>query len=327
MTEVSAQLTDWLAAITGRRVHSATPIQSLWSGYGECFRAVFEHSSTPVVVKAVMPPVLPSHPKGWNTAQSHIRKQQSFNVEHRFYQHYQASLTRQCYAPRLLFSDVRGNAILLVLEDLSDLGFGREQLAATVEQCKAPLRWLAAFHATFLNVSDPYLWKNGCYWHFATRQEEWQAMPDSPLKSNAANFDKKLSECPYQTLVHGDAKIANFCFSDDMTGCAAIDFQYIGSGPGIRDVAYFLGSALSDEDLLNATQSCLDYYFSMLKQALNETGHASVADEVINHWRLLYPIACADFHRFLLGWSPDHRKINQALEIQTRIALSRFRNT
>lgn len=327
MSQISASLIDWLQTVTGTPVKYATPIQALWSGYGECFRAVLAHTNTPVVVKAVIPPDAPSHPKGWNSVKSHNRKQQSFDVEHRFYQYYQSSLTDQCYAPRLLFSEVSGNAILMVLEDLSVQGYPHEQSAASVEQCKSPLRWLAAFHATFLGVSDPHLWANGCYWHFATRQEEWLAMPDGPLKSHAASLDRKLSQCRYQTLVHGDAKIANFCFSQDMTRCAAIDFQYIGSGPGVRDVAYFLGSALSDEDLLDATEACLDYYFAMLKHALNQTRHASLADDITKQWRLLYPVACADFHRFLAGWSPDHRKINQALTSQTHTALSQFCST
>lgn len=324
MSQVSASLIDWLQRVSGKTVKYTAPIQSLWSGYGECFRAVFEHNNTPVVVKAVVPPDAPFHPKGWDSTQSHARKQQSFAVEHLFYQRYQPLLTDRSYAPRLLFSDVNGNAILMVLEDLSALGYPQEQLTATLGQCRSPLRWLAGFHATFLGVTDPQLWANGCYWHLATRQDEWHAMPDSPLKSRATGLDSALRNCRYQTLVHGDAKIANFCFSHDMTRCAAIDFQYTGSGPGIRDVAYFLGSALRDDDLLDATADCLDYYFTALKQALRQSGHAALAEDVVTQWRALYPVACADFHRFLAGWSPGHRKINEALEAQTQLALNQL---
>jgi hypothetical protein len=39
-------------------------------------------------------------------------------------------------------------------------------------------------------------------------------------------------------------------------------------------------------------------------------------------WRSLYPIAWADFYRFLLGWSPSHYKINPYMQKQTDIALA-----
>ena len=48
---------------------------------------------------------------------------------------------------------------------------------------------------------------------------------------------------------------------------------------------------------------------------------------LIKEWRTLYPIACADFHRFLAGWSPQHWKIDKALQHQTSIALSMLKGS
>lgn len=44
--------------------------------------------------------------------------------------------------------------------------------------------------------------------------------------------------------------------------------------------------------------------------------------QVQQEWRTLYPLAWADFYRFLLGWSPDHYKINPYMQQQTDIALA-----
>ena len=147
-------------------------------------------------------------------------------------------------------------------------------------------------------------------------------MRDSELKRNAKAIDSYLANCQYKTLLHGDAKVANFCFQSDMQQCAAVDFQYTGSGIGIIDVAYFLGSALNESALITHTESCLDYYFSCLRQALSTTRFDAESDAIIAEWRNAYPVACADFCRFLSGWSPQHAKLNRDLLERTRQGLS-----
>ncbi|WP_414830670.1 phosphotransferase [Alteromonas sp. H39] len=296
-------------------------IQSLWNGYGTCCRFYSPLRHQHLVAKVILPRPDAKHPRGWQTSHSHQRKLQSYNVEAHFYRHYQQRLDTQCYAPFLVAHESAGEDQLLVLEDLSAAGFTKTASRLSPEQSQAVLKWLAYFHARFLQTDDNTLWQAGGYWHLATRQQEWEAMENGELKRKAKAIDNYLAGCQFKTLLHGDAKVANFCFEDDMRRCAAVDFQYTGSGIGVIDVAYFLGSALSESALITHTESCLEYYFTCLRQALSATEHHAKADAIINEWKYTYPIACADFCRFLSGWSPQHVKLNQDLHERTRQGL------
>ncbi|MDX2479205.1 MAG: DUF1679 domain-containing protein, partial [Desulfuromusa sp.] len=147
-------------------------------------------------------------------------------------------------------------------------------------------------------------------WHLETRPDELEALTDLPLKNAAATIDRMLRDSPYQTLVHGDAKLANFCFSANGERVAAVDFQYIGGGCGMQDVAYFIGSCLPEEECEQLESRLLDTYFTVFKSALTIFHPTIDADVVEADWRKLFPIAWTDFHRFLKGWSPGHWKLN-----------------
>ena len=106
---------------------------------------------------------------------------------------------------------------------------------------------------------------------------------------------RQLRAARFPTLVHGDAKPANFCFGPAGTASvAAVDFQYCGGGPGIVDVAYLLHGASSE-----AMATALDHYFARLGAALPaQVDRADLEAE----GRDLFPVALADFDRFLAGW-------------------------
>jgi hypothetical protein len=45
---------------------------------------------------------------------------------------------------------------------------------------------------------------------------------------------------------------------------------------------------------------------------------ADEIDALIREWRALYPVACADFYRFLLGWESGSSVRDRYLEAVTR---------
>ncbi|HLL25093.1 MAG TPA: phosphotransferase, partial [Kofleriaceae bacterium] len=123
---------------------------------------------------------------------------------------------------------------------------------------------------------------------------ELAAIADPAIRARAPEITAALDSARYQTLLHGDAKEANFCFAENEReadrGVAAVDFQYAGRGCGIKDVAYLLWDRAD-----HVAQ--LDVYFRHLR--------ARGVDAALEaEWRALYPLARADFARFLAGWRP-----------------------
>ncbi len=105
-----------------------------------------------------------------------------------------------------------------------------------------------------------------------TRPDELRALKDIRLKNAAKNIDTKLNNCRFKTFVHGDAKLANFCFSEEKSSVAAVDFQYVGGGCGMKYVAYFIDSCLYDEECEALEKEILDFYFEELEKALKIEG-------------------------------------------------------
>ncbi|MBF0289018.1 MAG: phosphotransferase [SAR324 cluster bacterium] len=280
-------------------------IQSLWSGYGKIVRYGLKGSSMKsVVVKHVRLPEQNQHPLGLDTDRSHQRKIRSYHIEMAWYFQWSNRCDEACYVPKCLALESQGDEFLMVLEDLDAAGYPKRRSYVSKSEIRACLVWLANFHAVFMGEDPKGLWKQGTYWHLETRPDELRALSDRALKNAAVSIDQKLQETPYQTFIHGDAKLANFCFSQDGKRVAAVDFQYVGGGCGMKDVAYFIGSCLDDAECERQESLLLDFYFHSLKSALASKGITIDADALEYDWRALYPVAWTDFHRFLKGWSP-----------------------
>lgn len=290
-------------------------IQELWSGYGQILRIRLKGTSpTTIIVKHVRIPANANHPRGWNSEVSHQRKLKSYQIETVWYRHWSQRCDTGCRIPELLAYDHHNGEILLILEDLDAAGYPVRLNAVSPTQIESCLDWLANFHATFMGEKPGELWETGTYWHLATRREELQALEDLPLKNAAPAIDAILNNARYRTIVHGDAKLANFCFSESGNKVAAVDFQYVGGGCGMKDLAYFIGSCLDEESCEKFESQLLDRYFATLRIALATKKPNIDPVAVEAEWRTLFPIAWADFHRFLKGWSPGHWKINSYSE-------------
>ncbi len=290
-------------------------VQSLWSGYGQIVRCgLVGVEAASVIVKRVQWPTAPEHPRGWATNRSHARKLTSYRVEATWYQQFAQYSGDHCRVPECLAIETTEDGVLIVLEDLDDSGFSERRRWLDDHELDACLSWLANFHATFMGVSPQGLWPTGTYWHLDTRPDELDALDDGPLKDAAAEIDRRLSASPFQTLVHGDAKVANFCFAPRGERVAAVDFQYVGGGCGMKDVAYFIGSCLDEDDSERLTPELLDRYFGFLAASMGSMRPDVDAVALEEDWRTLYPLAWTDFHRFLKGWSPGHWKLNSYSE-------------
>jgi hypothetical protein len=300
-------------------------IQELWSGYGSIVRYGLRGSAIPsVVVKHICLPDKGNHPRGWNTDKGHQRKVRSYEVERHWYENYSADCDERCYSPRCYASDHHGRESLIVLEDLSASGYPFTKSRLSLPGIKTCIAWLAHFHATFMGVQARGLWKKGTYWHLDTRPDELAALDDLPLKKAAKAIDEKLNNTAFMSFVHGDAKLANFCFSQDGQKVAAVDFQYVGQGCGMKDLAYFIGSCLHEDECASYETELLDFYFSELHIALDRKDKALNFPALEADWRDLYPVAWTDFHRFIKGWSPGHWKINSYSEKLAREVIAKL---
>ncbi len=316
-----------LLATGAQAITRARVIQSLWSGYGEIVRLELQGGKfSSVILKHIKLPEAGNHPRGWNTDLSHQRKVRSYQVEAHWYQGYAEQCDIHCPVPDCLCVYAADDETLLLLTDLDATGFNLRKTTATPADIHACLDWLASFHALFLNSAAEGLWESGTYWHLDTRPDELAALEDKALQQAAPLIDQRLRDCRYQSVVHGDAKLANFCFTTDAAAprVAAVDFQYVGRGCGIKDVAYFIGSCVHEEDLDEVTAALLNHYFATLREQVAQKHPDISVTRLEQEWRALYDIAWADFHRFLKGWSPGHWKLNSYSERLTQGVIERL---
>ncbi|MEH6394903.1 phosphotransferase [Pseudoalteromonas sp.] len=295
-------------------------ITALWSGCGEIVRCRLDGNAC--VIKAISVPDHINHPRISQTEFAINRKRYSYEVEFHWYQHYAPHLPAQAPALNCYDTLEHRQQKVMVFADYSAAGFTNAQV--NHQHIAAILKWLGYFHAFHFQVKPDGLWQQGSYWHLATRPDEYEKMADTAIKHHADDIDKTLRACHYQTLIHGDAKLANFAVNSSTMEVLGYDFQYVGAGIGVVDVMYFLGSCLTEQQLDDTADDYLADYFQHFSNAMRAFGNNEYTAAVINAWQSLWPVAWADFYRFLMGWSPEHAKVNTYMRKQYQITKINF---
>lgn len=314
---------DFKATVTSEKT-----LATLWAGYGTIkqlsVRNEEDGSTRSYVVKLVNPPQ--------GSGVSHERKVHSYEVEAYFYSHVATpELIARCPMPRPVHvgpvDDLgRGGGLTLVMSDLRDEfpGVAGRYGSMDVRYAKAGLTWLANLHAAHWGNVPEGVAEQGTYWYLDTRMEEYEAIPrdwralkdlafeidalcrgSSPGSGAAAAAAGSSGARPderFLTLVHGDFKSANLMWREGPGGqpqCAACDYQYTGKALGMKDVAYFFTSAVSQKTLELHEEELLTHYHTTLTQQLTQQQAAEYTFEVaVDHFEL----CLLDFVRFMAGW-------------------------
>lgn len=168
---------------------------------------------------------------------------------------------------------------LIIMEDLAEFEPGDQLDGADVETCARVLERFAPAHAHFWGGADladrfwllpmdidgrmrEYMYRRTLNQFRAEASEFLRPFVDW-LGANLARLTRTLAAEAPTTLVHNDLRLDNVCFNG--TDCAFLDWQLLRSGPAAYDVAYFLGSALSEDASHDEEMGILERYHAALR--------------------------------------------------------------
>ena len=95
------------------------------------------------------------------------------------------------------------------------------------------------------------------------------------------------------TLMHGDWRADNLMVDDATGEMVVIDFQIMGTGPGVYDLGYFMSQSMEPDVRQGSTGAVVERYFD----ALTATGTTYDRDKLVRllglsiAWCLIYPVA------------------------------------
>lgn len=267
-----------------------------------------------------------------------MRKMLSYRVEGNFYRDWAKELSDEeegnCIPKLVASSDAGAEEQVLIMEDLSIRYpiFAERRGTLSEKQTRKALSWLASFHSSSWDAgsksidfcpppsssstwSGEGLWAQGGYHYLSTRRSELSSInprshwgrlglhSSSPLPFAV---DYCLSHPPDPThlsLIHGDVKAANMAFSEDGSRMAMYDFQYVGLGLGVQDLAKFLTTSIPDFMLQDreGEEKLLRVYLGELNKRLEKKGKGERYEweDLMRDWEL----ALVSWVRFLAGWS------------------------
>lgn len=173
------------------------------------------------------------------------------------------------------------------------------------------------------------VWLNGGYTYLATRRTEYASLqhdedsawaqklcvPAQRSKSSIAelvanalspSISSSSSIAGYETLIHGDVKSENLFAASTGSAVAFFDFQYVGLGLGVCDLAKLFTCSVPSElledhdggnskDMAAGERTLLEYYQRTIEEA---SGRSYPWELLKMHWKT----ALVDWLRFQASW-------------------------
>ncbi|KAK5077865.1 hypothetical protein LTR64_003734 [Lithohypha guttulata] len=196
-------------------------------------------------------------------------------------------------------------------------------------QCVLPPLEHYAQHQSLSLPAQGGVWLNGGYTYLATRRKEyadlqgdsdleWSSKLCQPVGSGRSSIAELAAELlsssraiePYKTLIHGDVKSENLFTTASGDAVAFYDFQYVGLGLGVCDLAKLftcsiplqmlvddLGVVYTSSELTMQTgeEQLLRAYLSQLRKVSSKEYEW---EEFVRHWET----ALVDWLRFQASW-------------------------
>ncbi len=227
-------------------------------------------------------------PAADETSRATAKALRSYENEVRFYQQLAPELPIR--TPRAYYADidVESASFVLLLEDLAPAQQGDQLRGCSPEQAEIALQELVKLHAArwgdptladiewlhgdktanreFLGILLPGLW-DGFLDRYATDLGVDVTRAGTVLFSQIEAY--LLADPGPSTVVHGDYRLDNLLFDPAPGGTpvAVVDWQLCTDGPGMHDVAYFIGAGLGVDERRSAEADLVRGYHAALVRA------------------------------------------------------------
>lgn len=279
LTEVLRNAGHRDAAVTGLR---AAPVGT--GQMADSYRVVPTYADGPAGAPASVVVKLTSEdPASVETS----RGQSNYLREVRFYQRLATTVATR--VPTCLYADVADTAddFVLVMEDVGPAEQGDQISGCSLRRCEIAVDEAARLHGprwgdpALRNL--PWLNINADLFPLATTLLT-AAFPvfcrqyDDVLDDDAVAVGARLTErlpaffarqerMPW-TIQHGDFRPDNVLFDihDGAEPAAVVDWQTVALGPGVLDIAYFVGGALTAPDRQRHERDLFDRYHERLRE-------------------------------------------------------------
>lgn len=225
-----------------------------------------------------------------------------YEKEVRFYQELAPQITTS--VSQALFADVddRGERFLLLMEDLFPARSGEQIAGCSVEDAAAVLEAAAAIHAPFWGRAhiDKLTWIDRAR-DVALYVKVYRAAIDPVIQryghalhadvrevvvALGERLDHYYAQQPRPwTITHQDFRLDNVLFNAQggVMPVAVLDWQTVRIGPGVSDVAYFIGAGLPLEVRRHHERGLLEGYLQHLR---NRGVEVFAAEQAWNQYRL-----------------------------------------